>query len=303
MIRDIEAKTILSRVRGEDLWFGLYYGMNLYRGCQHRCIYCDSRSECYRIEYFDRDVLIKANAIDLLTDELVRKRVIGTIGTGSMNDPYMPLERRVGLTRRALEAICAAGFPVHIITKSDLVLRDTEILSEIQAQTFAAVSFSITAADDTLSRILEPGASPSSRRFAAIQDLSHNGILTGVTLMPVLPFIEDTEENVRNIAELAADSGARYIIPGFGVTLRDRQRSYYYQKLDEHFPGLRRRYEQAFGNHYSAPARNTGRLQQVLEDVCAKHGISTSMPRFTPLARRTPPRARAEPGQPGLFAP
>jgi DNA repair photolyase len=163
MIREIQAKTLLARVKGRDDWFGLYYNMNLYRGCQHQCIYCDSRSECYQIEDFNHDVLVKANAIDLLRRELPGKRVIGTIGTGSMNDPYMPLEADVRLTRRALEIIAGSGFPVHIITKSDLVLRDVDLLEEISHKAYAAVTFTITTADDALSKRIEPGAPVSSR--------------------------------------------------------------------------------------------------------------------------------------------
>src|SRR5512140_885941 len=149
MIKEIQAKTLLSRVKGPDDYFGLYYNLNLYRGCQHQCIYCDSRSECYQIEDFDHDVLIKANAIELLRKELAGKRVIGTIGTGSMNDPYMPLEAEKRLTRQALEVIQEFHFPIHIITKSDLALRDLDLLEQI-GQTYAAVSFTITSAEDVL---------------------------------------------------------------------------------------------------------------------------------------------------------
>src|SRR5512136_875013 len=191
MIKEIQAQVLLSSAKRPDPWFGIKYTMNLYRGCQHQCIYCDSRSECYQIENF-ADILIKANAIDLLRKELARKRVRGTVGTGSMNDPYMPLEATVNLTRRALEVIAEFRFPVHIITKSALVLRDLDLLKEI-GRLYAAVTFTITTYDDGLSKMLEPGAPVSSRRLAAMQTLSAAGILTGVALMPVLPFIEDTE--------------------------------------------------------------------------------------------------------------
>lgn len=167
--------------------------MNLYRGCQHQCIYCDSRSECYQIENFDTEVLVKANAIELLEKELARKRVKGTIGTGSMNDPYMPLEGDVNLTGRALKVIARFGFPVHIMTKSGLVLRDLDTLCEINTR-FAAVSFTITAADDELAKKLEPGAPLVSARFEAMKTLSDHGIHTGITMMPILPFIEDDED-------------------------------------------------------------------------------------------------------------
>ena len=286
MIKEIQAKTLLARVKGPEDWFGLYYSMNLYRGCQHQCIYCDSRSECYQIEDFNHDVLVKANAIELLTRELAAKRVIGTIGTGSMNDPYMPLEAEVRLTRRALEVIAGFGFPVHVITKSDLVLRDIDLLEEISRSAYAAVTFTVTTADDLISKRLEPGAPVSSRRLAALRTLNQRGLLAGVTLMPVLPFIEDTEENIRAIVRLAHAAGAQYILPAFGMTLRDRQRAYYYAKLDLLFPGLRQRYEKAYGERYSAPAPNARQLGQVFAALCAELGIGTKMPVFAPQPRR-----------------
>ncbi len=295
MIKDIQAKTLLARVKGPDEWFGLYYNFNLYRGCGHHCIYCDSRSECYQIEDFDGEILVKANAVELLRKELGSKRVVGTIGTGSMNDPYMPLEVVKQLTRRALEVIAESGFPIHIITKSDLVLRDLDLLKQV-AQTYAAVSFTVTTADDDLAKVLEPGAPVSSRRFSAMRKLSENGILTGLTLMPVLPFIEDTEANIRRIIELAHEHGAGYIIPAFSVTLRDRQRAYFYSKLDKHFPGLRIRYERAFGERYSAHSPNSARLEKLFRELCAQYGIAAKMPVFLPQKR-----LRRVTDQPALF--
>jgi DNA repair photolyase len=285
MIKEIQAKTLLTRVKGPDDWFGLYYNMNLYRGCQHQCIYCDSRSECYQIEDFNHDVLVKVNAVELLHRELAGKRVVGTIGTGSMNDPYMPLEAEIHLTRHALEVIAGSGFPVHAITKSDLVVRDLDLLQEINRKTYAAVTFTITTTDDDLSRRLEPGAPVSSRRLAALRTLSLGNLTTGITLMPVLPFIEDNEANIRQIVMFAAENGARYILPSFGMTLRDRQRAYYYDKLDRLFPGLRSRYEKAFGERYSASAQNAGRLRKVFNDLCQECGIATKMPVFNPQKR------------------
>jgi DNA repair photolyase len=295
MIKENQAKTLLARVKGPEDWFGLCYNMNLYRGCQHQCIYCDSRSECYQIEDFEHDVLVKANAIELLRRELAGKRVVGTIGTGSMNDPYMPLEAARQLTRRALETIAEFGFPVHIITKSDLVVRDLDLLKRI-AKTYAAVSFTVTTADDALSKKLEPGAPVSSRRLAAMKKLSEAGILTGLSLMPVLPFIEDDEENIARLVSLAHENGAGYILPAFGVTLRDRQRAYFYDKLDRLFPGLRQRYERTYGERYSAPARNQARLWKRFTEACQNYGIPIKMPVFQPQKR-----LRAEPGQMNLF--
>jgi DNA repair photolyase len=278
VIKEIRAKVLLSHVKQPDTWFGLKYNMNLYRGCQHRCIYCDSRSECYQIEDFDGEVLVKANAIELLRKELARKRVKGPIGLGSMNDCYMPLEREVNLTGRALKIIAEFRFPVHVMTKSDLVLRDLDTLAEI-GRCYATVSFTITAADDELGNKLEPSASLVSDRFRAMHALAERGIQTGVSLMPVLPFIEDNEENIAAIVHQTHEHGGAYIIPSFGMTTRDRQRAYYYARLDELFPGLRRKYEQAFGDRYHCPANNADRLAKVFYELCDRYSI---VPRIIP---------------------
>ena len=254
--------------------------MNLYRGCQHQCIYCDSRSTCYQIENF-ADIHIKANAIELLEDALPRKRVRGTIGTGSMNDPYMPIERKANLTGRALEIISRNGFPVHIITKSDLVMRDLEILKEIN-KVYAAVSFTITTTDDDLAKKLEPGAPPPSVRWNAMKTLSDAGILTGVTMQPILPFIEDTPENISSIVELAHENGASYILPWFGMSLREGSRDYYYDKLDKLFPGVKQRYVQRFGGRYICNTPNWRQLDDLFQKAIYKYGIATQMPIFTP---------------------
>jgi len=280
MIKDITAKVLLNTVRQPDDWFGLKYNMNLYRGCQHQCIYCDSRSACYQIENFS-DILVKVNAIELLRHELSRKRIKGTIGTGSMNDPYMPIEAQRELTRQALQVIAEYRFPVHIITKSDLVLRDLDILRKIN-QVFAAVSITITTSDDILGKKHEPGASKVSERFKALHILAENGITTGVTLMPVLPFLEDNLENIRQIVFQAHQAGVDSIIPSFGMSLRDRQREYYYQKLDRLFPGLRGKYERKFGVRYQVGANNSNELKRKFMHWCQEFSIATCMPQFSP---------------------
>ena len=277
-VREIQAKTLLSATARPDPWFGIKYTMNLYRGCQHHCIYCDSRSECYGIEDFDGEVLVKANALDLLRKELARKRIKGYISTGSMNDAYMPLERKVQLTRRALGIIAEFAFPVHLLTKSDLVLRDLDLLATINDRAAAAspgavVSFTITTADDELARVLEPGAPPSSARFKALEAFAAAGIRTGVMLMPILPFIEDNVENITAVVKRAHECGAGHVVPGFGVTLRNRQRLYYYRQLDRLFPGLRARYEAAFGERYHAAAQDTARLEAVFEELRLRLGL------------------------------
>jgi DNA repair photolyase len=277
-VKEIQAKVLLSHVKQPDTWFGLKYNMNLYRGCQHRCIYCDSRSECYQIEDFDGEVLVKANAIELLRQELARKRVKGPIGLGSMNDCYMPLEREINLTGQALKVIAEFGFPVHVMTKSTLVLRDLDTLAKI-SECYATVSFTITTADDDLGKKLEPGSARVSERFEAMRVLADRGIQTGVSMMPVLPFITDSEENIAAIVRQTHEHGGAYIIPSFGMTMRDRQRAYYYARLDELFPDLRKKYERAFGDRYHCSVSNADRLAEVFYGQCEHYAIS---PRIIP---------------------
>ncbi len=278
MVTEIEARVLLSRVRQPDSWFGLSYNMNVYRGCPHACIYCDTRSECYDVGDLSH-IRVKVNAVDRLRDELPRKRLRGTIGTGSMSDPYQPLEAERNLTGRALAVIAEHRFPVHVYTKSGLVTRDIPVLRRI-ARVYAAISFSVTTTDDALAAKLEPGATPPSGRFRAMKQLADSGILTGVIMMPVLPFITDTGESVAAIVDRARDAGASYIVPCFSMTMRDHQRDYYYRQLDRLFPGLRAEYERRFGDRYVCPARDAGRLERVFRTRCAEHGIATRMPVF-----------------------
>jgi DNA repair photolyase len=280
MTTEIKAKTILNHVKQPDNWFGLKYNMNLYRGCQHQCIYCDSRSECYRLGDL-ADIRVKVNALELLEDALPRKRVRGTIGFGSMNDLYMPIEKEYRLARGAMEIIQHYQFPVHILTKSDLVVRDIDVLSEIN-QMYAAVSFTITTADDELARKVEPGAPLPSSRFRAMRELADAGILTGVTMMPILPFLEDDPENIRQIVQRAADSGATYIIPAFGMTLRPGSRDYYYQQLDQLFPGVKEKYIRAFGDSYQCNVPNWKQLDEVFQDEIVQAQISSRITIYKP---------------------
>ena len=271
---------LLSSAQEPDPWFGIKYTMNLYRGCQHQCIYCDSRSECYGIDEFS-DVLVKANAIELLERELPRKRVVGTVGTGAMSDAYGPVERTYRLMERALAIIARQRYPVHIITKSDLVVRDVDILVDI-SRVYAAVSFTVTTADDELGRKVEPGAPLVSKRYEAMATLASKGITTGVTMMPILPFIEDTRENITCIITRAHECGARYIMPALGMTLRKRQREYYYARLDELFPGLRARYERAYGDRYEATVERARELDALVHELCERYGLALRMPHYVP---------------------
>jgi DNA repair photolyase len=281
MIREIEAKTLLSHIRHPDGWFGVKYNMNLYRGCEHHCIYCDSRSECYQIEDFDGELLVKVNAIDLLRQELARKRVKGTIGTGAMQDPYTPSEAVLNMTGRALQVIAEWRYPVHIITKSDLILKDLDTLRRIN-EVHASVCFTVTTVDDELGKKLEPGAPLVSDRFRAARVLADSGIQVGLTLMPVLPYIEDDEDNIAAIMARAHENGVSFVVPGFGMTIRRGQREYFYQKLDELFPGLRIKYERRYGDSYSCPSDNAARLWQVFNDLRNRYGIATDVRRFRP---------------------
>ena len=222
------------------------------------------------------DIIVKVNAPELLRNELSRIRKKGTIGTGAMSDPYVPVEKEYKLMRRCLEIISEFAYPVHICTKSNLVLRDIDILTEIN-KLYACVTLTVTTADDKLAEIIEPNAPLPSDRFKALGILSAMGIRTGITMMPILPFIEDNEENIENIVKKAADSGVMFIYPAFGMTLRDRQRLYYYEKLDIHFPGIRDKYEKSFGQKYSCSAGNMYRIKKVFYELCSRYGIETGM--------------------------
>jgi len=281
MIQYIEAKSILSKLKREDSWFGITWNMNLYRGCQHGCIYCDTRSECYGIHDIS-SISVKKNALELLSKELIPKRKNrATIGTGSMNDPYMPLEKELQLTRKALQVIAQEKFPVHIISKSNLVARDIDILQDI-SKIYAAVSFTITTADDSLSQKIEPHAPPSSERFRAMKMLAEKGIYTGVTLMPVLPFINDTKENITAIVQQAKDAGASYILPMFGVTLRKGSREYFYKALDKDFAGYREKYQVRYGEQYECFSSNYKMLNHTFKEQCAIRGIESRMRFYRP---------------------
>lgn len=274
-IKSIEAKSILSRLRSKDNYFGIAYNMNLYRGCQHGCIYCDTRSCCYGIGNISQ-ISVKKNALELLDHELETKRGKATIGTGSMNDPYMPLEKQLRLTRGALELIAKHHFPVHVITKSDLVARDADLLQDI-GQTYAAVSFTITTTDDELAHKLEPNAPTSSERFKAMKILSDRGIYTGVTLMPVLPFINDSIEDIEEIVEKAAEAGASYVLPMFGVTLRRGSREYFYEKIEKIFPKMTKRYKTYFEDRCECISPNAHYLNEFFYNKIETLGISANM--------------------------
>lgn len=272
----VPAKTIISNYMPNNNWFGNDYNMNIYKGCSHGCIYCDSRSECYHVNNFD-EVRAKENALAIIEHELRSKRRTGVIGTGAMSDPYNPFEREYQLTRGALERIHRYGFGVSIATKSDLIIRDIDLLKAISTHSPVLVKITITTADDTLSKVIEPNVVQSSERFKTIKKLSDDGIFTGILLMPVLPFIEDNEDNIKNIIKLGSENGVRFIYPAFGVTLRQNQREWYYQKLDKHFPTIKEQYIAHFGNAYECRSSNSKELWQLFKRECDQRGILYKM--------------------------
>ena len=275
-IKTIPAKTIISSYSAKGGWYGSNFNMNLYKGCCHGCIYCDSRSECYHVENFD-EVKVKENAIDIVEKELRTKRKKGIIITGSMSDPYNPIEKKLKLTREVLKLINQYGYGIVIDTKSDLVLRDMDLLLEIKKHSPAVVNFTVTTVEDALSRKIEPNVTLSSKRFDAMKELSKAGIMVGLLLMPVLPFINDTEENIQSLVNRAFECGAKFINHGFGVTLRQNQRDYFYLQLDKLFPGLKQKYINTFGNSYECYSLNHKRLEEVFKIECDRLGIIYGM--------------------------
>ncbi len=249
-------------------------GMNLYRGCSHGCIYCDSRSKCYQFDHAFEDIEVKRDALAILEAQLRKKRAPCMIGTGAMCDPYIPLEEELGLTRASLELIERYGFGVSVLTKSARVLRDFDLLTAINNKTKCVVQITLTTFDEALCKKLEPNVSSTRERFAALETLRDAGIPTVVWLCPILPFINDDEANLRGILDYCVRAKVRGILNfGFGVTLREGDREYFYAALDRDFPGMKQRYIRAFGSAYICNSPNHARLMRILNDTCKQHHI------------------------------
>lgn len=249
-------------------------GMNLYRGCSHGCIYCDSRSKCYHIEHDFEDIEVKDNALILLEEALRKKKKKCMIGTGAMTDPYIPLELELKRVRGALELIDKYDFGVCVQTKSDRVLRDIDLLGKINEKTKAVVQMTLTTFDEELCKKLEPNVSTTLERFEALKKFKEAGIPTVVWLSPILPYINDTKENISGILDMCREAGVYGIIAfGMGLTLREGNREYFYRKLDEHFPGLKERYIREYGYQYEIPSPKNGELMRFFHDHCEKAGI------------------------------
>ena len=272
----IKVKTILSKEKYGYDWYGIDYKINLYRGCCHGCIYCDSRSNCYHIDNFDVPKG-KENALLILESELSKKKEKGVVGIGSMSDTYNPLEKKYEQTRGALKLLSKYNFGVSIDTKSDLILRDLDLLKEINSKNNVIVKITITTPKDELSKIIEPHVCVSSKRFEVIKTLTDAGIFAGIIMNPVLPFITDSEEDIKTLVKLAHDSGAKFISTYMGATLRENQGDYYYEQLDKHFKGLKDKYILYYKEKYNCPVPNYKKLYKVFTDECNKYGILYNM--------------------------
>lgn len=260
----VEAKGILSSNNG----------MNIYRGCTHGCIYCDSRSKCYGFTHEFEDIEVKINAPQLLEKALKSKRKKCMIGTGAMCDSYLHIEENLKLTRKCLELIDQYEYGVAVQTKSTRVLRDMDLLKSINDKTKAVVQMTMTTYDETLCKILEPNVSTTKERFETLLQFKEAGIPTVVWLTPILPLINDTEENIRGILEYCVEAGVKGIICfDMGVTLRDGNREYFYKALDKHFPGMKNKYIRTYGNAYDIPSPNNKKLLEIFKEVCVKNGM------------------------------
>ncbi len=264
-------------------------GMNVYRGCSHGCIYCDARSDCYQMTHAFEDIEVKENAPELLEAALKAKRRRCMISTGAMCDPYLHAERELKITRQCLEIISKYGFGVTVLTKSDLIMRDIELLERINLTAKAVVQMTITTFDEELCRIVEPNVCGSARRAEVLCEMKNRGIPTVVWLTPLLPFINDTEENVRGIVRLCAEAGVFGIITfGMGMTLRSGDREYFYAQLDRFFPGLKARYISTYGNAYELVSPNAPRLWKCFDEECEKFGIESDPSRIFAYLREFP---------------
>jgi DNA repair photolyase len=259
-----EAKGILSA----------HNNMNVFRGCTHGCIYCDSRSKCYQITHDFEDIEVKSNAPELLENTLRKKRSKCMITTGAMTDPYIQLETELRHTRKCLEIIDKYGFGLAIHTKSSRILRDLDLLKSINNKAKCVVQMTLTTFDENLCKIIEPTVCTTKERYEALKLLNSEGIPTVVWLTPLLPYINDTEENMRGILNYCVDAKVYGIITfGTGLTLRDGNREYFYQEIDKHFPGMSKRYHKRYGYSYEIQSDNADKLMKLFYAECKKHGI------------------------------
>jgi len=256
-------------------------GMNLYRGCTHGCIYCDSRSRCYGMQHDFEDIEVKANAMAILETELKTRKRKGMIGSGAMSDPYLPLETDLQYTRQSLELIYKYGYGVALHTKSATILRDLDLLIKINRQSRVVVQTTLTTFDEELCRILEPNVSPTAQRLEMLNIMRDNEISTVVWLCPILPWINDNSENIQNLVLACSEAGVWGILCfGMGLTLREGNREYFYRMLDLHFPGLKKDYIRSYGNSYNVPSPKSEVLMREFHSLCQAKGICSDVPRI-----------------------
>jgi len=275
-VQTIPAKNIVYKNKSPDSWFGLDYNMNIYRGCSHGCIYCDSRSDCYKNVDFDT-VKVKENALQIIRDDLRRKVNSGVVGSGAMSDPYNHLEKDLKLTRNSLELINAYEFGASLCTKSALIVRDADILRDISAHSPTIAMISITSENDEVCKLIEPNVSVASERFEALRILSENEIFSGVLIVPLLPYIADNAENLVAILAKAKDAGAKFVYTYMGMTLRQGNRGYFYKNLDEHFPGIKEKYIKRYDFRYRCLSPNGKKLWDVFTAECQRLNLIFDM--------------------------
>lgn len=294
-MKTIKAKSILQKVRYDNAqWFGIDYNMNLYKGCCHGCIYCDSRSDCYRIDKFD-EVRVKFDALAILNRELRSRRNKGVVGIGAMSDTYNPFERELEITRGALQLIDQYGFGVSIDTKGALVTRDIDVLQRISQQHSAIVKLTVTTTDDALASIIEPGAPSPSRRLAALRELADANLFCGILFTPLLPHITDDDASIESIVEAAHQAGARFIYSMGGVTMRTGQKEYFLDHLKAVSPSLPQRYREEFGDRYLCNSPRKREALALLRKLCKEAGLLYRMPDIIDAYKKR------EPSQMGLF--
>lgn len=294
-MKTIKAKSILQKVRYDNAqWFGIDYNMNLYKGCCHGCIYCDSRSDCYRIDKFD-EVRVKFDALAILNRELRSRRNKGVVGIGAMSDTYNPFERELEITRGALQLIDQYGFGVSIDTKGALVTRDIDVLQRISQQHSAIVKLTVTTTDDALASIIEPGAPSPSRRLAALRELANANLFCGILFTPLLPHITDDDASIESMVEAAHQAGARFIYSMGGVTMRTGQKEYFLDHLKAVSPSLPQRYREEFGDRYLCNSPRKREALALLRKLCKEAGLLYRMPDIIDAYKKR------EPSQMGLF--
>jgi len=287
-IQEIKAKSILLRHKKIDSWFVSRYGMNLYRGCAHNCVYCDGRSERYQVNgVFGEDVTVKTNAVEVLRRELkpiglsVKLKPSYIMLGGGVGDSYQPAEEKYQLTRRTLQLLCEYKWPVHILTKSTLVTRDLDIIQRINQQNKAIVSFSFSSTNDEISAVFEPHIPPPSERLKTLAFFKRNGIACSMFLLPVIPLVTDNPEMIEEALRNAHEIGVDFVIFA-GMTLkRGRQKEYFFSLLREKYPGLVAKCGQIYdgeNNWGQATEDYYNKINAIFNETSKKYKIARRMP-------------------------